>query len=102
MRGKLFPLSNVMVCTKLPIGLRRRTAASGCAGGRTRQLGDFGQLGFTLDQHEQAAFVTGADDGVALPQSTRRIYARQTLDARKCAILSGITPRPARMPARLL
>src|SRR5271167_1619031 len=40
-----------------------------CAGGRTRQLGDFGQLGFALDQREQAAFVSGADDGVALPVS---------------------------------
>ena len=40
-----------------------------CAGGCTRQLGDFGQLGFALDQREQAAFVPGADDGVALPVS---------------------------------
>ena len=40
-----------------------------CAGGRTRQLGDFGELGFALDQGEQAAFVPGADDGVALPVS---------------------------------
>ena len=28
-----------------------------CAGGCTGQLGDFGQLGFALDQREQAAFV---------------------------------------------
>ena len=40
-----------------------------CAGSRTRQLDDFGQLGFALDQREQAAFVPGADDGVALPVS---------------------------------
>src|SRR5271165_2018215 len=40
-----------------------------CAGGRTRQLGDFSELGFALDQREQAAFVSGADDGVALPVS---------------------------------
>ena len=40
-----------------------------CVGGRTRQLDDFGQLGFALDQGEQAAFVSGADDGVALPIS---------------------------------
>jgi hypothetical protein len=40
-----------------------------CVGGRARQLDDFGQLGFALDQREQAAFVSGADDGVALPVS---------------------------------
>ena len=40
-----------------------------CAGSRTRQLDDFGQLGFALDQREQAAFVPGADNGVALPVS---------------------------------
>src|SRR5271169_1817647 len=39
------------------------------AGGGTRQLGDFSELGFALDQREQAAFVSGADDGVALPIS---------------------------------
>src|SRR5271165_2372166 len=40
-----------------------------CARGRTRQLDVFGELGFALDQREQAAFVSGADDGVALPVS---------------------------------
>ena len=34
-----------------------------------RQLGDFSELGFALDQREQAAFVSSADDGVALPVS---------------------------------
>ena len=39
------------------------------AGGGMRQLGDFSELGFALDQREQAAFVSSADDGVALPVS---------------------------------
>ena len=30
---------------------------------------DFGQLGFALDQREQAAFVPGTDNGIALPVS---------------------------------
>jgi hypothetical protein len=33
-----------------------------CVGGRTRQLDDFGQLGFALDQREQAALVSGTDN----------------------------------------
>ena len=40
-----------------------------CVGGRTRQLDDFGQLGFALDQREQAALVSGTDNGIALPDS---------------------------------
>jgi hypothetical protein len=40
-----------------------------CVGGRTRQLDDFGQLGFALDQREQAALVSGTDNGIALPVS---------------------------------
>src|SRR5208337_3396082 len=34
-----------------------------------RRIGDFSELGFALDQREQAAFVSGADDSVALPVS---------------------------------
>ena len=37
-----------------------------CVGGRPRQLDNFGQLGFALDQREQAAFVSGTDNGIAL------------------------------------
>ena len=45
------------------------------AGGGTRQLGDFSELGFAFDQREQAAFVSSADDGVAFPISQTR-FAR--------------------------
>ena len=37
------------------------------AGGGTWQLADFGELRLSLDQREQAAFVSGADNGVTLP-----------------------------------
>ena len=40
-----------------------------CVGGRARQLDDFGQLGFALDQRELAALVSGTDNGIALPVS---------------------------------
>jgi hypothetical protein len=40
-----------------------------CVGGRPRQLDDFGQFGFALDQREQAALVFGTDNGIALPVS---------------------------------
>ena len=58
-----------MVCTKLPIGLRRRTAAFCVARAIAR-----GNLMILVScvfahQREQAAFVSGADDGVALPVS---------------------------------
>ena len=43
-------------------------------------LGHFGELGFALDQGEQAAFVPGADEGVA-SQSPRRVL-RATMAGR--------------------
>ena len=71
------------------------------AGGRTRQLDDFGQLGFALDQREQAALVSGADNGIALPVPRRAL--RATMVGRlEMSILSGIRPRPAFWPPRLL
>src|SRR4029077_11194814 len=49
----------------------RLEATYGCplcsAGGRTRQLADFGEERLSLDQREQATFVSGAGNGVALP-----------------------------------
>jgi hypothetical protein len=72
-----------------------------CVGGRSRQLDDFGQLGFALDQREQAAFVSGTDNGVALPVSQTAF--RATMVGRsEMSILSGIRPRPAFLPPRLL
>src|SRR5579862_1753680 len=58
-----------MVCTKSPIGLRRRTAAFCVA--RAVARGNLVILAswVALDQGEQAAFVSGADDGVAFPVS---------------------------------
>ena len=58
-----------------------------CAGGRTRQLGDFSELGFALDQREQAAFVSGADDDITLAVLTgdKLERGRQLAsDAQKC------------------
>ena len=49
----------------------RLEATHGCplcsAGGRTPQFADFGELRLSLDQREQATFVSGADNGVTLP-----------------------------------
>src|SRR5262245_57230530 len=73
----------------------------GCAGGGTRQLGDFGQFGFALDQREQAAFASSADDCITLPVSQTSL--RTTIAGRsEMSILLGIRPRPAFLPARLL
>jgi hypothetical protein len=55
----------------------------------------------TLDQGEQAAFVSGADDSVALPVSQTGLAA--TMAGRsEMSFLLGIRPRPAFLPARLL
>ncbi len=77
-----------MVCTKSPIGLRRRTAALCVAWAVARQFDDFGQLGFALDQREQAAFVSSTDNGIALPVSQTG-FARRWSDARKCRFYRG-------------
>ena len=83
----------------------RLEATHGCllcrAGGGTRQLGDFSELGFALDQREQAAFVSGADDGVALPIS-QTSFARDNGWTFGNVNFLGIRPRPAFLPARLL
>ena len=60
----------------------------GCAGGRTGQLGDFGQFGFALDQREQAAFVSGTDNGVALPVSQTG-FARDMVGRSECRFYWG-------------
>ena len=57
----------------------RLEATHGCplcsAGGRTPQFADFGELRLSLDQREQATFVSGADDG-SPSQSPQASFAR--------------------------
>ena len=102
MPANSFPLSNVMVCTKLPIGLRRRTAAfcvaRAVAHGNLMILDNWVLRSTNVSKPP----LCPAPTTVSPSQSPNGSYARQWLDARKCQFYLGIRPRPAFLPARLL